>query len=135
MVTFAPHGISGHPDHKAISNATTQAIHRLPADSSVHKLYYVTRASTGQNTAPPPYTDSYETITTIIEAPAFKEQVAAALRAHRTQNLSVDRVFPGVTAGDATNVPPRNHFILAWTNLPNVRVQDKENDLLTGLSG
>ncbi|QRG69880.1 PIG-L deacetylase family protein [Brevibacillus choshinensis] len=133
VVTFAPHGISGHPDHKSISNATTQAIHRLPENSSVRKLYYATRASSGTLTAPPPYTDSYDTITTIIDAPAFKEQVASALRAHRTQHLSVDRVFPGVTSGDAANVPPRNHFILAWTNLPNVNVEDKESDLLAGL--
>lgn len=133
VVTFAPHGISGHLDHKAISEATTQAIHRLPADTSVRKLYYATRAANGQVSATPPFTDSYETITTIVDAPVFREQVATALRAHRTQHLSVDRVFPGVTTGDFSNVPPRNHFILTWTNLQDYVIQGKEDDLLAGL--
>lgn len=133
VVTFAPHGISGHPDHKAISEATTQAIHRLPADTSVRKLYYATRAANGQVSAPPPFTDSYETITTIVDAPEYREQVAEALRAHRTQHLSVDRVFPGVNAGNYSNVPPRNHFILSWTSLQDNVLQGKEDDFLAGL--
>lgn len=134
VVTFAPHGISGHPDHIAISQATTQAVHRLPADTSVRKLYYVTRlADNTPSSAQPPFTDPYESITTVVSGPEYVPQVAAALRAHRTQHLSVERVFPGVTSGDASHVPPHNHYILAWSNLPGYAPAEKETDLFAGI--
>lgn len=134
VVTFAPHGISGHPDHCAISGATTQAILRLPEDASVRKFYYVTHASSSQFGAiQPPYTDPYESITAVISGPEYVSQVASALRAHRTQHLSVERVFPGVTSGNAANVPTRNHFILAWSKLPQYVIEEKETDLFSGL--
>ncbi|MGN7468909.1 PIG-L deacetylase family protein [Brevibacillus sp. SAFN-007a] len=134
LVTFAPHGISGHPDHQAISLATTQAVQSLDATTSVRKLYYATRASDGPFGAiQPPYSDPIETITTIIDGPAYKQQVAAALRAHRTQHLSVERVFPGVTSGGFESVPPNNHYILAWHSLPGYTISGKEADFFTGL--
>lgn len=134
VVTFAPHGISGHPDHKAISAAVTQAVQTLPDDSSVRKLYYATRAQeTGVDAIQPVFADPYEAITTIIKAPAYTSQVGRALRAHRTQHLSVERVFPGVTSGDFTKVPDQNHFILAWNRLPDYVIRDKEDDFFAGL--
>jgi len=135
VVTFAPHGISGHPDHLAISAATTQAVETLPTGSSVRKLYYATRAS---GTAPaggkPVFTDPYEAITTVIQGPAYAKQVAAALAEHKTQHLSVERVFPGAISGDTTHVPPQNYYILAWCDLPGyaANAQDKEGDFFAG---
>lgn len=134
LVTFAPHGISGHPDHQAISLATTQAVQSLGTATSVRKLYYATRASNGPfGAVQPPFSDPIESITTIVDGPAYKPQVAAALRAHRTQHLSVERVFPGVTAGGFESVPPSNHYILAWHNLPGYTIAGKEADFFAGL--
>jgi LmbE family N-acetylglucosaminyl deacetylase len=135
VITFAPHGISGHPDHRAISDASTRAVQHLPSGSSVRKFYYVTRpASPASQAGSPPFSDPYESITTIISGPEYAPQVGAALRAHRTQHLSVNRVFPGVLLGDSSNVPPKNHFILAWHNLPGYVVQEKESDFFAGSS-
>ncbi|MGG1659616.1 PIG-L deacetylase family protein [Brevibacillus sp. NRS-1366] len=134
VVTFAPHGISGHPDHRAISAATTQAVHSLPKDTSVRKLYYATRASNSSfGAVQPPFSDPIESITTVINGPEYKPQVAAALRAHKTQHLSVERVFPGVTAGESTSVPPLNQYIMAWTKIPNYIIEGQEDDFFCGL--
>lgn len=135
VVTFAPHGISGHPDHQAISAAATQAVQTLPAGSSVRKLYYATRATDTVPTGGKPiFSDPYETITTVIQGPTYVKQVAAALAEHKTQHLSVERVFPGAISGDTTHVPPQNHYILAWSNLPGYAAnpQDKEADFFAG---
>ncbi|GED66633.1 PIG-L domain-containing protein [Brevibacillus reuszeri] len=135
VVTFAPHGISGHPDHRAISAATTQAVHSLPANTSVRKLYYATRASNGTfGAVQPPFSDPIESITTVIHEPEYRPQVAEALRAHKTQHLSVDRVFPGVPAGEFATVPPLNQYILAWTNLTDYVINGKEDDFFSGIA-
>lgn len=43
VITFGPDGISGHPDHKVISRATTVAFEMLTeSGSGSRKLYYVT---------------------------------------------------------------------------------------------
>ncbi|MFS0555508.1 PIG-L deacetylase family protein [Brevibacillus sp. 179-C9.3 HS] len=136
VVTFAPHGISGHPDHLAISHATTQAVLSLDPDTSVRKLYYATTPTEGSLGAlKPPFTDPMTSITTIINGPKYRDQVAAALRAHKTQHLSIDRVFPGVNDGVSTSVPPSDYYILAWHNLPNYTIQSKEADFFDGLHG
>ena len=135
VVTFAPHGISGHPDHQAISAAVTQAVQNLPEDSTVCKLYYATRArETVSPSSKPVFTDSYDTITTIIKGPAYCAQVASALQAHRTQHLSVERVFPGVCSGDFRHVPSQNTYILAWHRLSGYVVAEKEDDFFAGIS-
>lgn len=133
VITFAPHGISGHPDHRRISQATGEAVMSL-SDSSVRKLYHVTLPSTApfigvKNI----YTDPVEDITTVITCDECKETVARALLAHQTQHLSVDRVFPGIRQGDYTHVRNVNYYILAWHNIPNYTVTEKETDLFAGI--
>jgi LmbE family N-acetylglucosaminyl deacetylase len=136
VITFAPHGISGHPDHRTISQATTQAVKQLPLEgSSVRKLYYVTHSSAEHfGVITPPYTDPYEAITTEIHAPQYVPVVAQALLAHRTQHLSVNRVFPGVAGGDYRSVRSVNHFILVWNRLPDYEIIGKETDLFAGIN-
>jgi LmbE family N-acetylglucosaminyl deacetylase len=135
VITFASHGISGHPDHQAISKAATMAVKQLPLDENpVKKLYHATYPSTSSpGMTKPLHTDPYETITTEITAPAYKKLVAEALAAHRTQHLSVERVFPGVLQGDDSRVRTTNFFILVWSNLPNYRITGKETDLFAGI--
>ncbi|MGD8189168.1 PIG-L deacetylase family protein [Brevibacillus ginsengisoli] len=133
VITFAPHGISGHPDHRRISEATTVAVQTI-GDSSVRKLYHVTLPSTepfiGVKNI---HTDPLDVITTKIECEECVETVAHALLAHRTQHLSVDRVFPGIRQGDYTHVRSVNYYILAWHNIPDYVLSDKETDLFSGI--
>ncbi|WP_126427355.1 PIG-L deacetylase family protein [Brevibacillus marinus] len=134
VLTFAPHGISGHPDHRAICQATTQAVRRGSKASPVHKLYYCTIPSRSPLTAGRTlYTDPEEAITTEISAPEYVPVAARALLAHRTQHQSVERVFPGIAHGDYRHVRPVNHYILAWHNLPAYEIKGKEQDLFAGI--
>jgi LmbE family N-acetylglucosaminyl deacetylase len=136
VITFAAHGISGHPDHQAISKAATMAVKQLPLDENpVKKLYHVTHPATSAfGVTKPLHTDPYERITTEITAPAYREIVAKALAAHRTQHLSVERVFPGVLQGDYSHVRTTNFFMLVWNSLPDYRIVGKESDLFAGIS-
>ncbi|SFJ80504.1 PIG-L deacetylase family protein [Thermoflavimicrobium dichotomicum] len=133
VVTFAPHGISGHKDHIAISQATYKAVTESNV-FSVKKLYYVTiPASMGEKMGRKVYTDPDSSITTIIECEKYKPQVMKALLEHKTQNMSVDKAFPGVLAGDDSNVPGKNYFILAWQRI--IRpINKQEHDLFDGIS-
>ncbi|NGQ94606.1 PIG-L family deacetylase [Brevibacillus sp. SYP-B805] len=134
VITFPPHGISGHPDHRTISAATGLAVTQLaPDESPVRKLYHVTLPSTAPFANRHVHTDPEESITTIITAPGYVPIAAEALLAHRTQHLSVERVFPGVTQGDYANVRDTNTFILAWCAIPGYRIAGKESDLFAGL--
>lgn len=133
VITFAPHGISGHPDHRAISQATTRAVSQLAPDSPVKKLYYCTLPSTGPFPVRTIHTDPEEAITTLITAPEYVDVTAQALLAHRTQHLSVERVFPGISQGDYRHVRGMNYFILAWNRLPAYQPKGKESDLFAGI--
>lgn len=137
VVAFAPHGISGHPDHKAVTIATQEAIRELAkGDNPVAKFYYCTIPT--EHVFPGHqgrtiFSDPLERITTIIEAPAFQDVVAQALLAHRTQHLSVQRVFPGIEKGDYSHVRTTNYFILAWNKIPEYHLQGKEHDFFEGI--
>lgn len=134
VVTFPPHGISGHPDHRAISEATGLAVRSIPAaDNPVCKLYHATVPDTAPFANRTPHTDPIETITTIITAPEHVPTAAQALLAHRTQHLSVERVFPGIENGDYRNVRDVNSFILVWHQLPDYRLSGKETDFFAGI--
>ncbi|WP_139489205.1 PIG-L deacetylase family protein [Brevibacillus dissolubilis] len=139
VVTFAPHGISGHPDHKAISAATSLALEQLAADENpVKKLYHATIPSikpfTGQQGSQI-FTDPPESITTEIVEPDHVETAALALLAHHTQHVSVERVFPGISHGDYSNVRSINYFILVWHNMhgTNASSGEKERDFFAGI--
>ncbi len=133
VITFALHGISGHPDHRMISLATDLAVQSNP-HTPVKKLYHCTLPSVqpfiGVKNI---HTDSLDVITTEIEGSEYVERAAKALLAHRTQHLSVDRVFPGIRQGDYSHVRRVNHFILVWHNLGNYTIQGKETDLFAGI--
>ncbi|PTX59875.1 LmbE family N-acetylglucosaminyl deacetylase [Melghirimyces profundicolus] len=98
VVTFPPHGISGHPDHQVIQHATREAVARL---GNVHQpfLYYIViPQSTGIIRAA--HTTPDREITHRIPVAPWRREIMEALRCHRTQHLSVERVFPGVLDGD-----------------------------------
>ncbi|RNB87321.1 PIG-L family deacetylase [Brevibacillus fluminis] len=98
IVTFPPDGVTGHPDHIALSRATEQAVLQVeqtkPCDFyyvSIPK-YYDHCADQGPKPAVP--------ITGKVDVSRYREQKAEALRAHESQIYSVNRAYPGVMQGD-----------------------------------
>ena len=112
VITFPPHGISGHVDHKAIQQATYKAISE-DKDTPVQKLFYVTVPSNIQKK--PTHTDTFDDIdVTVCFKQAEAEKVRNALKAHRTQHLSVERVFPSLNNKAFDKFGNCEYFILAW---------------------
>ncbi len=116
VITFPPHGLSGHPDHKAIQLATLQAVKETDV---VKELYYATfPQSLADETGNPAYADPDDSITLI---KSFSNEdldpVRKALLAHRTQHLSVERVFPTIyNENGFMKFNNKEYFIKAWNN-------------------
>lgn len=115
VVTFPPHGLSGHSDHTAIQEATLQAVKEQP--NSVKELYYATfPQSLATETGNPAFADPDENITLI---KSFRGEhmktVQRALLAHKTQHLSVERVFPTIHDNSGfSKFGNKEYFIKAW---------------------
>ncbi|WP_347549819.1 PIG-L family deacetylase [Pseudalkalibacillus hwajinpoensis] len=121
VVTFPPHGLSGHQDHKGIQKATLQAVQE--AIFPVKELYYTTvPRSIAVETGNPAYSDPDEDISLIKTfSTQHMEQVRLALLAHKTQHLSVERVFPTIyNENGFFKFDNKEYFIKAWQN-PDVR--------------
>jgi LmbE family N-acetylglucosaminyl deacetylase len=88
VITFGPDGITGHPDHIAVSTATTAAFHRLRSELDAHepqRLYYVTvppeqRIEHRMGKAPAPGPS-----TAVLDVSAYADVKRAALRCHASQ--------------------------------------------------
>jgi LmbE family N-acetylglucosaminyl deacetylase len=91
VITFGPDGISGHPDHKAISKATTIAFEMITeAGNGPRKLYYVTIpesvvADVGGGDVNGVMTRPDDEITTIIDISRYLDTKIRALRSHSSQ--------------------------------------------------
>jgi N-acetylglucosamine malate deacetylase 2 len=100
VLTFDPNGFNVHPDHVAISRFTSEAI-AAAADprwlAEAGEPYQVPRLlwtpplppweAVGKNFGTEPGIDF------AIDVARFRDRRVAALRAHRTQHLSIDRHF------------------------------------------
>ena len=116
IVTFPPHGLSGHPDHKAIQKATLQAVQET---NQVKELFYATfPQSLADETGNPAFADPDDTITQIKSfSDVHMEKVREALLAHKTQHLSVERVFPTIHRENGfLKFNNKEYFIKAWQN-------------------
>lgn len=123
VVTFPEDGISGHPDHIAIHHAVNEAVWNGICPH-VQKLYY-NRPLTGQKA------EAKSVIR--LEAAPYWEMKAAALRAHESQILSIERVFGDLQALPADERMRGEAFALVWergVHHPAVR----EQSLLDGLN-
>jgi len=91
VITFGPDGISGHPDHKAISKATTVAFEMsAETGSGPRKLYYVTIPESlltdiGSEDVDGVITRPDDEITTIIDISGHLDTKIRALKAHSSQ--------------------------------------------------
>lgn len=117
VITFPPHGLSGHPDHTAIQEATLSAVQE--SSNTVKELYYATfPQSLADETGNPAFADLDEDITLI--KPFTEEHmrtVQLALLAHKTQHLSVERVFPSIHQSSGfSKFGNKEYFIKAWQN-------------------
>jgi LmbE family N-acetylglucosaminyl deacetylase len=101
VATFDPNGFNVHPDHVAISRFTTEALAAAadprfcPDDGApyaVPRLVWTPLVApwelpAGAELASRAGTDF------VIDVTPYRERRVAALRAHRTQHLSIDRLF------------------------------------------
>lgn len=128
IVTFGPHGTSGHRDHIALQQATLKATLQTE-EISLQKLYYTTIPDTLTGRfLPGSYTDPDDSITTIIDCGEFKSQVAKALKEYKTQNKSIQVCFPEIYNDKLFSIRDQEHYILAWSKEP-IALTEKENDL------
>ncbi|GGE11111.1 PIG-L domain-containing protein [Marinithermofilum abyssi] len=107
VITFPAEGISGHPDHRVIHQATVKAVQGL--SQCVPRLYFVViPGSVGRKSVPFPTPD--DQVTHQIEVSPYREQIMRALQQHRTQHRSIERVFPGVMQGEWKSLRTREYY-------------------------
>lgn len=101
VITFDPNGFNGHPDHVAISRFTSDAL-AAAADPRWHPDAGEPHAVQRLLWTPPiaPWEaaardrcDDVPGADFIVDVSRWRERRAEALRAHRSQHLSVDRYF------------------------------------------
>jgi LmbE family N-acetylglucosaminyl deacetylase len=102
VVTFPPDGVTGHPDHIALSNATEQAVRQsektLPPNAYCD-LYYVSIPHYYDH-CPDKGPAPAVPITGKVDISGYRQKKGEALRAHQSQVYSVNRAYPGVMEGD-----------------------------------
>lgn len=108
VVTFPPHGISGHPDHQVIQRATREALTRLDDELKIHLYYTVIPES--DSPLPGVHTTPLSEVTHRVEVTPFRRQIMNALQQHRTQHLSSQRAFPGVWEGDWKSIRQTEYY-------------------------
>jgi LmbE family N-acetylglucosaminyl deacetylase len=103
VFTFDPNGFNAHPDHVAISRFVSDAIAAAadarwyPGDSSeggshsVPRLLWTPPIAPWETTAQHP--DGQGGADVVLDVAAFHERRVAALRAHASQHISIDRLF------------------------------------------
>lgn len=100
VLTFPPGGISGHPDHRAVSAWTEEAVRRWRRDGAgAPRLYYFTAPAYFRLTGTPPRDPRDAAFTARIDVAAWLPRKLAAIRCHRSQHLSAERIL-GALAGD-----------------------------------
>jgi LmbE family N-acetylglucosaminyl deacetylase len=101
VITFDPNGFNQHPDHVAISRFTADAI-AAAADArwfagtgapfSVPRVLWTPLLAPWEAVEEPSL-EEHPAVDFSIDVSAWRERRLAALRAHRTQHLSVDKYF------------------------------------------
>jgi N-acetylglucosamine malate deacetylase 2 len=138
VITFDPNGTNLHPDHIAISRFTVDAVTAaadarwFPASGAPHataRLVWTPPAAPWQSVAARSAPNDLPGSDFVLDVRPWAELKTRALRAHRTQNAQIDRVFFGP---DRTLSLGVEIFRQAWgPPLPH-RPMD---DLFVGLAG
>jgi LmbE family N-acetylglucosaminyl deacetylase len=101
VLTFDPNGVNAHPDHIAISRFASDAItaaadprwHRDAGPSHAVPRVLWTPPITPWDAASSDHIDEQPGADFVIDVSAWRERRIGALRAHRSQHLSIDRHF------------------------------------------
>ena len=135
-ISFDPNGMNGHPDHVAIARFTIDAA-AAAADprwmAAAGRPYRVPRLLWTTPVLPwevtrPRHLDREPGVDFVVDVSAQREAKAAALRAHRTQHVPIDRCF--FSKPDVDRILNVEAFRQAW-GPPLRRVP--ENDVLAGI--
>ncbi|MBA4495631.1 PIG-L deacetylase family protein [Paenactinomyces guangxiensis] len=110
IITFPPSGISGHKDHKVIQQATLEAVRKT---SFPTKLYYIVIPESivhflGRSVSAVPD----RSVSLKIDVTPYRGKIADALKQHRSQHLSVEKVFPGVLQGKLDRLRTHEYYQL-----------------------
>jgi LmbE family N-acetylglucosaminyl deacetylase len=98
VVTFPPDGVTGHPDHIALSQAAEWAVRQVEPEVFAD-LYYVSIPHYYDHCPDKGPTPALP-ITGKVDISAYRQKKGEALRAHQSQVYSVNRAYPGVMDGD-----------------------------------
>ena len=123
IITFPKHGISGHTDHIAMHEITTDIVKKEPLPF-IQRLYYATFVR--QERQERSFLDSEGEVDWIFHLDADDvEACRKALLAHRTQHLSVERVLH--LTKDSKNFQKfanKEYFMFAITKDETVRLEN-----------
>ena len=113
VITFGPDGISGHPDHVAISRLVTTAFDRANASayiSTATRLYYLAPSeATFQGCGVSPSQEVAGGPVAGIDITDFRLQKVRAMQAHASQNPP----YTGDPAEEANRLTCHEYFTLA----------------------
>jgi N-acetyl-1-D-myo-inositol-2-amino-2-deoxy-alpha-D-glucopyranoside deacetylase len=146
VVTFGPDGITGHPDHIAVGDATTEAFHRFAGDGGrgFRRLLYGAikqsvvdrwnRERAAQGLEPWDPTQIYnlrgvpdDRIDIAIDTSSVAALVRAGMLEHRTQWADVNP--PDVSESDMLRNISREYLVFGW---PPERPQRRLGDVFEG---
>lgn len=118
IVTFPPDGVTGHPDHIAISQATEQAVIRAERRNPTKVLPILFYNSIPHYYDHCPDSGPKETccITSKVNISEFRHLKGRALQAYKSQIYSVNRAYPGVMQADYTVIGEYEYYTLARAN-------------------
>jgi len=108
VITFGPDGISGHPDHVAVSRLATDAFDAVAGEGFVRRLYYVAPSPATQQGCGVPAGEVGEGVVGIDIGP-YREAKVRAMQCHRSQH----QPFPSETAEEAERMVCHEFFRLA----------------------
>jgi N-acetylglucosamine malate deacetylase 2 len=114
LITFGPDGISGHPDHVAVSRWVTAAFEAMNGPDAPRKLYYVapslaTEQACGATDAPPLPARAVG-----VDVEMHRVAKVRAMQAHVSQRPP----YPGDPIQEAQRLECHEWFVLARSRLP-----------------
>ncbi|WP_044640263.1 PIG-L deacetylase family protein [Risungbinella massiliensis] len=112
VITFPPEGISGHQDHRIIQQATLAAVKQASFPTTLY--YIIIPDSVAEKMGRHVYSTPDSEIDHSVDVTKYREQIVAALLAHRSQHLSVEKAFPEIEKQDWSRFRTHEYFQLGY---------------------